>query len=114
MPGFYGFETNYTILNSASLEGTTFGSLEASNSHLIHSLSYTPTGVILTVQNAHPFQDFSFTISNAKIVGNNLELLHSQGELTPDLFNIVNSFNGKALIKLKKFWMLCNRQVMAE
>jgi autotransporter-associated beta strand protein len=92
-PGFYGFTRNYTILTSTALTPG-FSSIASTNSNFVPTISYTATDVILDVDILAPFATFPFSNFNTEAVGNNIDAIYTSNQLSPDLFNIFNSFVG--------------------
>ena len=97
--GFYGFTIDRTILTSTGLVGAPipgFGPLSSSISFFIPSITYTAMDVLLHVDVLQPFGFFQFSNQNTQAVGKNIDSLFAAGELSGDLFNVVNLFVGQS------------------
>lgn len=99
--GFYGFNASYTILNSAGLLNVPpgFTSVTSTSPFFTPKLTYNMPAagdILLEVAVSLPFAVFPFSNENTKAVGKNLDALFAAGELTGDLFNIVQSFAGQS------------------
>ncbi len=92
-PGFYGFGQDYTILTSSSLSGT-FDTPTSDTAGFEPSVTYSATSALLNINIPRPFSFLSLSNFNTEAVGNNIDDLHVAGQLSTDLFNIVNSFIG--------------------
>lgn len=95
IPAFYGFSASYTILTSAGLAGT-FSPVTSTNSAFAPTVSYVGNNVLLQVVISAPFAAFPFSNQNTAAVGHNIDALYAAGQLSTDLFNIVNTFVGQS------------------
>lgn len=96
-PGFYGFSANYTILTStglALLPG--FGPLTTTNPAFQPFVTYSATDAFLHIVISAPFAAFPFSNFNTAAVGHNIDALYAANQLSPDLFNVFNSFVGQS------------------
>jgi fibronectin-binding autotransporter adhesin len=100
-PGFYGFSACHTVLTSFGRTGT-FSSVLSTVPGFLPTLTYTDLDVILCLEILHPFAGFSFSNSNTRAVGNNLDALVSAKELSPDLIATLNSFRGQSNATINK------------
>lgn len=95
IPAFYGFSADYTILTSTGLVGT-FGPVTSTNPAFAPFVTYTGTTALLHVVISEPFATFPFSNANTAAVGNNIDELYAANQLSPDLFNVFNSFVGES------------------
>jgi autotransporter-associated beta strand protein len=95
IPAFYGFSASYTILTSSALAGT-FSPVTSTNSAFAPTVSYVGNNVLLQMIISAPFAAFPFSNQNTAAVGHNIDALYAAGELSTDLFNIVNTFVGQS------------------
>jgi fibronectin-binding autotransporter adhesin len=95
-PGFYGFETSYTILTSTSLGGTSFASFSSTDPNFIPELSYTTTDAVLLLRVPQPFAALTSN-NNGLSLASNIQESFKAGALSSDLFNVVNAFTGQSL-----------------
>lgn len=94
-PAFYGFSASYTILTSAGLAGT-FSPVTSTNSAFAPTVSYVGNNVLLQVVISAPFAAFPFSNQNTAAVGQNIDAIYAAGQLSSDLFNVVNTFVGQS------------------
>lgn len=94
-PGFYGFSADYTILTSTGLIGT-FGPILSTNPAFAPTVTYSALNAFLHLVISEPFAVFPFSNSNTEAVGNNFDALYAADQLSPDLYNIINTFIGQS------------------
>ena len=94
--GFYGLANTYTILNSASLNGTAFVTAVPLANFKIQVNYVNNTTVVLQMQTIAPFLNFPFSNHNTKSVGNNLDaIVSAEGfNIDPNLVNAINALTG--------------------
>ncbi len=98
-PGFYGFDISYTILTSTGLLNVPpgFSSVTSTSPFFNPSVLYNSPAlgsILLQLSVTLPFAIFPFSNENTRAVGRNLDALFVAGQLTGDLFNVIQSFAG--------------------
>jgi outer membrane autotransporter protein len=93
--GFYGLTQTYTLLNAGFVSGM-FASHVITNPNFVGTFSYNPTSVTLFVQVLRPFQDFSYSNSNTRAVGTNIDELNASGSILPDMAAVLDTLAGQS------------------
>jgi autotransporter-associated beta strand protein len=95
-PGFYGLTNTYTILNSASLNTTTFASPSPLPNFNLGVSYVNNKSVILSLASIQPFLNFPYSNKNTKSIGNNLDAVAAAEGLNidPNLANAINALKG--------------------
>jgi hypothetical protein len=94
--GFYGLGNNYTILTNEGTQSGLFSLPVIAPPNFITTVNYFPNYVVLSTKVGQPFLNFPFENPNEQSVGNNINALSEQGDLTPDtpLGEAINSLIG--------------------
>ena len=88
--GFYGLYREYTLVTAENITQS-FGKISITSPRFTPSVIPTSTSILLKLANLTPFFDFPFSNRNERAVGKNLDTISSQGLLSLDLTDVINS-----------------------
>lgn len=105
--GFYGFGDSYLVVDAVDIHGTTFDFLD-----LNRSINPTFSGQILydailgnvtfVLDVLEPFYGFSYKNANSRKVGENIDQLNKNDELTSSLFDWIDSLTASSTQVINK------------